>query len=161
MILGDGLFSGNSIIVLDDDSVEIYGSFSYRVSGEPPVSEVAGFGDTIPSGTWQTELLSLDLTGQFPGPGGPTSAILRESPTLASLGQHVLTPLPDGSLHIDSYVDVFLELSLDGGPFVPADGPVRLDILAVVPEASQVLALGTLTMVPLLSAWWRRRRARA
>jgi hypothetical protein len=83
--------------------------------------------------------------------------ILRESPTLTSLGQHVLTPLPDGGLNINSFFDVFFELSLDGSPFVTADGPVRLDIIDIVPEPGTASVLGA----AVLGLGFTRRRYRA
>jgi hypothetical protein len=115
---------------------------SVRITEGPPVAEAAGAGDPIPSGTWHTELLSLEIMGQVTGPSGPMSMILRESPTRPSLGQHVLTPLPDGFLHINSFFDVFFELSLNGGPYAPASGAVRLDITDIVPEPASLLSTG-------------------
>jgi hypothetical protein len=58
-------------------------------------------------GTFDVEMLSMSLTG------GP--AMIRESPTLPSLGKTSVTPIGGGMYHIDSFFDVFTELSLDGG----------------------------------------------
>ena len=44
----------------------------------------------------------------------PASAILRVT---------TVDEVPDGQFRVDSFFDVFAELSIDGGPFVP--GPVR------------------------------------
>lgn len=41
--------------------------------------------------------------------------MIRESPTLASTGQTTVTPIGGGLFQIDSFFDVFTELSLDGG----------------------------------------------
>jgi len=58
-------------------------------------------------GNFQTEMLSLDLSG-----GGVT---IRESPTLPSLGQTGIAGIGGGLYRIDSFFDVFTELSVDGG----------------------------------------------
>ena len=94
-------------------------------------------------GTFDTEMLSMTLTGEYPGPGGPIPFILRESPTLASTGMHSVLPLPGrGTFQFNSFFDVFTELSLDGGQtFVPASSPVHLDLTSITPEpTSNVLA---------------------
>ena len=94
-------------------------------------------------GVWDTELTSLDLTGDFPSQNGPVPYIIRESPTLASIGQHTVEPQSDGSFLVSSFFDVFTELSLDGGQsFAPASGPLHLELTGFVPEpASIVLAM--------------------
>jgi PEP-CTERM motif len=98
-------------------------------------------------GQYNTEMLSLNLTGDYPGPGGPIPFIIRESPTLASTGEHSRTPLSDGTFKIDSFFDVFTELSLDGGQtFIPASGPVHLDLTEVTPEPASIV-LGGLGLV--------------
>src|SRR5262249_9413535 len=63
------------------------------------------------TGTFNTEMLSLDLSGT--SPFGPY--MVRESPTLPSLGQTTITDIGGGMYHIDSFFDVFTELSIDGG----------------------------------------------
>jgi hypothetical protein len=119
-------------------------SYSVRpVVESESASDVLALSGEIPNGAWDVELLAMELTGELMGMDGSVTGIIRESPTLASLGRHVLTPLPDGGLHIGSFFDVFFELSLDGGPFVPADGPMRLDITAIVPEPVTMTLLGT------------------
>ena len=57
------------------------------------------------------ELLALDLSNT--SLSGATR--LRESPTLASSGHATITEGPPGQFHIDSFFDVFFELSVDGG----------------------------------------------
>ena len=64
------------------------------------------------TGTFQTEMLSLNLQGTVPGLG---AFMIRESPTLQSTGQVTITALPGGMFQIDSFFDVFTELSTDGG----------------------------------------------
>jgi hypothetical protein len=101
------------------------------------------------SASFETEMLALTLTGSDPVFGPIT---LRESPTLPSLGQHTLTLLPDGqTLQIDSFFDVFFEISVNNGPFVPADSSFHLDLTSSVPEPSS-LALAGLGVVGLIFA---------
>ena len=114
-----------------------------------PVMTVAygkGPGDT--TGTFDTEMLSMSLSG------GP--AMIRESPSKASTGKTSIIPLgPGGSgpYHIDSFFDVFTELSLDGGQtWMPSnmggDGqshPTRVYLGGIPEPASFVLlAIGLL-----------------
>ena len=68
------------------------------------------FGQT--TGTFATEMLQLDLQGSVPGLG---AFMIRESPTKQSTGQVTITQLPGGQFQIDSFFDVFTELSTDGG----------------------------------------------
>jgi hypothetical protein len=95
-------------------------------------------------GTYDTEMLSLDLTGLYQSSGGLAPFMLRESPTLASVGQHMVTPAGDGTYFISSFFDVFTELSLDGGQtFYPASSSFRLNIASVPePPALLLAALG-------------------
>ena len=79
-----------------------------------PVSGAGGHGVTIfnrPSlgstGTFNLEINFLDLTGQ--------GFLIRESPTRQSLGQTQVTDISNGDFRIDSFFDIFTELSVDGG----------------------------------------------
>ncbi len=75
----------------------------------------------------------------------------RESPTLPSLGRYAITNLGGGLYEIDSFFDIFTELSLDGGAtWTPSDGPSRFTLVPA-PGAAALLGLGGL-------AWMRRRR---
>ncbi len=99
-------------------------------------------------GSWDTEIVSMDLSGQIPG--GPTIDI-RESPTIPSPGHLAITDLGCGLYEVDSFFDVFTELSVDGGPFVPADSPVRvsIDLVPGIPEPAtmSLLALGGVALI--------------
>jgi hypothetical protein len=57
------------------------------------------------------ELLALDLSG-VSIPGG---VLARESPTRASVGQGTVHEGPPGTYLINSFFDIFTEISLDGG----------------------------------------------
>jgi hypothetical protein len=105
---------------------------SLRLNGLPPGTPYEGY---------NTEMESLDITGSGKSGGLPAGVMIRESPTLASLGQHRIIPLGGGQYAIDSFFDVFTELSLDGGQtWKPSSGPIHLEgALAAVPELSSCL----------------------
>ena len=105
-----------------------------RLNGLPP---------GVPYEGYDTEMLQLDIQGGQLPPG----VMIRESPTKQSLGQIHMTNAGGGQFHIDSFFDVFTELSLDGGQsWIPSDGGsspgAALHIVGDVPEpSSAVLAL--------------------
>jgi hypothetical protein len=88
-----------------------------------------------PTRFFDTEMLQLDISG------GPL--MIRESPTRASTGRTAVTDLGGGMYQIDSFFDVFTELSLDGGqtwyPSTDAAGN---------PYAGRVLIPGTVATAP-------------
>jgi hypothetical protein len=130
------------------------GPFPFSATG--PVDTVAvGRCPTCDTGTWQTEMLQMQLVGNTPlGP-----VMIRESPTLQSLGvteiEDIGAPGPGGppsdGYHIDSFFDVFTELSVDGGttwipnsapnPYGPA-GSTRVVLGIPEPTSIALLALG-------------------
>src|SRR2546422_272018 len=59
---------------------------------------------------YNTEMLQLDITG-----GGLGTIMIRESPTLASTGGTNITDLGGGMFQINSFFDIFTEISVDGG----------------------------------------------
>jgi hypothetical protein len=84
------------------------------------------------TGSWQTEILSMDLTGDV----GGVSIEIRESPGLPSPGEVGVADNGDGTFQIDSFFDVFTELSVDGGPFQPQTNEAsRLDLVRKRPSA--------------------------
>lgn len=67
--------------------------------------------------TFDTEMLQLDLSGGTL----PKTLLIRESPTLSSLGYTLVTRIPRGNFRVGSFFDIFTELSLDGGQtWIPA-----------------------------------------
>jgi hypothetical protein len=91
------------------------------------------------------EILSMDM-------GVPmTPYRFRESPTLPSHGKLSVRPAPEGGFYMDSFFDVFTELSLDGGTsWVPGDTASMLELMAyqTAPFAAPNLppAMGTYAM---------------
>lgn len=59
---------------------------------------------------YDTEMFQMDISGG----NLPAGVMIRESPTLASAGGLALTPV-SGVYQIQSFFDVFTEVSVDGG----------------------------------------------
>lgn len=130
----DGLFSVNG------------GPFS-PFHAEGPVMTRVDYGGGGLIGTFTTEMLSMTLTG--------AGAMIRESPTLSSQGLSQVQPTA-GGFQIDSFFDVFTELSIDGGlSWMPTtSGPAHVE-LNVVPEPGAValLAFGALGLLGRRMRW--------
>ncbi len=131
--------------------VSVNGSPEQPANGTGPVTtKVFGKTGNI-VGTFQTEMLSMSITGT--SPFGPF--MLRESPTLQSTGQTSIAPIGGGMFHINSFFDVFTELSIDGGAtWIPSSGSTHVDLFPD-PEptgAAMLLVVG-------FGAIARRRRA--
>jgi hypothetical protein len=128
------------------------------VNGSPPQPfSLTGPVDTVAlgrcpgctTGTFDTEMLQMSLQGNTPF--GPV--MLRESPTLASQGVTSITDIGGGMFHIDSFFDVFTELSVDGGAtWIPnsepssygPDGSTRVVLGIPEPASFALVALGIL-----------------
>ena len=128
----------------------VTGNVSINGGPQSPVTltgsvDILVFGKTgNTTGTFLTEMLQLILTG-----GG---IMVRESPTLASLGQTTITDIGGGSFQIDSFFDIFTELSLDNGvSWTPASGLERV-VLVPEPGSLALLAAGF-----ALLGWSKRR----
>ncbi len=80
--------------------------------------------DDAGSRYYDTEMYQLDLPS-----GGSASVMLRESPTKASTGKTSLRLQADGTFQVNSFFDIFTEISLDGGAtWSPATGPTHLEL---------------------------------
>jgi hypothetical protein len=92
-------------------------------------------------------MIAMSLTGV----AGTQTVMIRESPTLPSLGITSIQPSGSG-FAVDSFFDVFTELSLDGGTsWIPNSapsgyGPPGSTHVDLVPEPASfaMLALGLL-----------------
>jgi hypothetical protein len=128
---------------IEDFPSDLHGMVS--VNGSPmmpfdmqgPVQTlVHGKSATNPTGTFQTEMLQMNLSGTSPF----GQIMVRESPTLQSLGETRIMPTGGGNFHVDSFFDVFTELSTDGGQtWIPSQGPSHVNL---VPEPSSVVLCG-------------------
>ena len=98
-----------------------------------PVGVLAGRLTAGAVEVFDTEMLSLDISGALPG-----GMMIRASPTLPSRGQTAMRADAAGGVRISSFFDIFTELSLDGGQtWMPdASGPGRLELQSVAPEDS-------------------------
>ena len=118
-------------------------------SGGPPglysggaVMTVHLFGDPgVNPREFGLELLALD----FPFFSLPAATKLRESPTLPSSGHATITEGPPGQFHIESFFDVFFELSTDSGQsWFPASGPLRAVLSPAAPLPARPATWGCL-----------------
>jgi cysteine-rich repeat protein len=97
--------------------------YDIPVSLSGPVSVLTQNKTGNTTGTFDTEIIAMSLTGDIAG----MPVIVRESPSLSTLGQTTITDLGGGLYEIDSFFDVFTELSLNGGAFVAQSaGPSRV-----------------------------------
>ncbi len=76
--------------------------------------------------TFATEIVSMSLTGDV----GGTPIMIRENPRLTSSGETRITDLGGGMYDIDSFFDVFTEISIDGGKnWIPSTDPIHLELV--------------------------------
>ncbi|MBK9543229.1 MAG: IPTL-CTERM sorting domain-containing protein [Bacteroidetes bacterium] len=106
----------------------------------PAVITMSVFYDHLTGQTryYDTEILQMDIQGG----SLPIGYMIRESPTNPSLGHRTATELGPGSYLLDSYFDVFLQLSVDGGQnWIPSNNaPSHMNLQ---PNAS----------IPTMSTW--------
>lgn len=93
--------------------------------------------------SFDTEMLSLSIDGSGGGGGGGAGGfMLRESPTKQSIGKTTIRALAGGDFDVDSFFDIFTEISLDGGQtWTPSDSAMHFE-LTQVPEPSTALLTG-------------------
>jgi hypothetical protein len=117
-------------------------SFQLNVGGDTlnlsvpaqPTFRAASAGVAGGARLYDTELVDLSLDPAALPPG----IAVRESPSKASLGSSSVLPQP-GTYRIDSFFDVFLEVSSDGGAtWTPASAPVRVTLTLPAPPATPV-----------------------
>jgi hypothetical protein len=130
------------------------GPFPVTVTG-PVTVEIFNRATNDQTGTFNTQMLSMDLTGLLPG---GHSVEIKLDPTRTTTGGTTITPV-GGDFQIHSFFDVFTEISLDSGPFVPQSGtaPTHMNLMPE-PGGLTLAALGCAA----LAGWaWRRRRRTA
>ena len=133
--------------ILEGDAL-LNGSFVGHLAVNAAVDTLVFNKSGLTTGTFQTEMLALSLTASTTV--GPV--MIRESPTLASTGMTTVAALGGGQYRIDSFFDVFTELSFDGGQsWIPSTGPARVEL---VPEPSSLILL----LCGLLAVGWAVRR---
>ena len=95
------------------------------------------------TGTFDTEIIAMSLTSNT-----PLGVItVRQDPNRATLGQTTITDIGGGLYQIDSFFDVFTELSVDGGAsWIPSDTSTHMRL---TPEPA-TLALMLMGAVALL-----------
>ena len=104
---------------------------------DPGATNAAGFYRTTTQtnppdfSLFDAELLSLNISSG----GGSTGVMIRESPTLQSLGVTRIRPLPDGTFTICSFFDLFTEVSVNGGLiwFPATNGSIPLFLVGGTP----------------------------
>lgn len=144
---------------LNEDEVEVFDSrLSATATGGgltgPTTVELTGPTQTIvrgyqhdQAGTFDTEILSMSLKGNI----GGIPVEIRESPSLPSTGKTTIVDLGGGLWNIDSFFDVFTEISIDGGQFQPpiitaGPGSVHME-LCPEPATMALLALGGVALL--------------
>ena len=163
-IVSDVLAGGNELVATN----AVFAAAVYQNNGGSPgafvgVVSIPGtvdftyFGRSIavPLGLFNAQITDFDFAGTF----NTHPFEVRQNPLLPSVGQTSITALGQGGLSpylVDSFFDVFAELSLNNGPFVP--GPVRHSDLIATPEPGSI----GLAVFGLLgfAGWASRRRLR-
>jgi hypothetical protein len=99
----------------------------------------------------EEEMIGLDISGGTL----PSYVMIRESPTLASAGHTMIQDLGWG-YNVDSFFDVFTEITVDGGnTWYPASAPLHM-VGAPEPATLTLLLLGGLCAMGY--AWRRSKR---
>jgi hypothetical protein len=115
------------------------GGASFQSFSAPGLStfQISSGIDSGNTRNFSTEMTQLDVSGGSL-PGG---VLVRESPTFTSTGETSITDIGDGTYGIDSFFDVWPDLSIDGGmTWIPSAGPAAH--MGLIPEPSSLALLG-------------------
>jgi hypothetical protein len=125
-----------------------------------PVKTVVRGKGGATTGSWDTEIVSMSLSGDV----GGVSIEIRESPKKKSKGRLTVVPKSTGDFAFDSFFDIWIELSVDGGPFQPQSSPGGRMQLEPVHGTAAVPSSGPAGLVVLMAALvlggvavWRRK----
>jgi hypothetical protein len=114
---------------------------AFQLSGPVQIQAFNKVGNL--TGTFTTQIMTMNLTGQVAG----HSIAIQQDPTTPSMGQTSITCLTptctstSGLFQIDSFFDVTTDLSLDGGAFMPQISPA-VRVTAVTPEPATMFLVG-------------------
>jgi hypothetical protein len=116
--------------------------------------EVVGRTFSTEIGSWTTNLISLSLSGPVLG----HTLTVGLDPAHDSTGVTSITPIASNGLNlfrIDSFFDVFIELSLDTVPPLSTTREITAEAVQAVPEPSSLAAIAI--ALPMMLVIWRRR----
>jgi hypothetical protein len=131
-------FSCNAIMDISLDTGNAFQNFSLNCD-----MTVLYYHELDSSGSeyYDTEILHMNLTGGNLPPG----VMLRESPDSISSGFMKIEPIPEG-VRVESFFDVFFEISLDGGMTWLRDENVSTVLYADGPDVLEDIFLQNLTV---------------
>ena len=125
--------------------VQLSGTFEQQVLGRTFATE---------TGSWATTIIALTLSGPVLG----HTLTLTQDPAQQSNGNTSIAPVGGGRFIVDSFFDVFFELTLNSiPPLQTKGGPIHVNAVPL-PGALPLFATG-LGVLGLLS--WRRKRRQA
>ncbi|HEY3824126.1 MAG TPA: hypothetical protein VGL82_06185, partial [Bryobacteraceae bacterium] len=169
--INDSLSGGNELVTAD---VSLIGNVFQNAGGSPgtfisPIQlngqiDITYFSKDALSevGTFQDQITLLNLDGSFTGLTGTHQVSAELNPNQPSTGQTTIEPVPGSHppvFQIGSFFDVFTELSIDNGPFMP--GPERVANLETTPEPAYYGAVGLLLAGILIQRAAKAKRAEA
>jgi hypothetical protein len=147
-----GTIIGNSFFdIFTEVSLDGGGTFApMTVLSAPTAVQMTSAGAGGGTRSFDTEMLQLNISGGTLPPG----VMIRESPTRASTGRHSATDVSGGTYQIDSFFDIFTELSVDGGQTwmlaVDTQGGASPMHMVLTPEPATMTLLGLGSLVALI-----------
>jgi hypothetical protein len=145
-IKSDALFSATltNLSHVSIGTIQLSGTAEQEVLGRTSATEL---------GSWTTDVISLSLSG--PVLGHTLTVTLDTTPGHESTGETSIEQIGNHQFKIDSFFDVFVELSFDTlPPLQTMQGPVHAE---AVPEPSSIAAIAMALIV--MPALYRRRGA--